>query len=104
MADDALRFNITKDDLSGFAGKGPAFVTFGETRGRDTPSDMQRLESTRQVYISLAGSELTLAMVLARFGIPAAYITRLPDNPYGWLGRDTARGQGVNTAYFVWAS
>jgi len=104
MADDALRFNITKDDLSGFVGKGPAFVTFGETMVRDTPCDMQRLENTRQVYISLAGSELTLAMVLARFGIPAAYITRLPDNPYGWLVRDTARGQGINTDYFVWAS
>ena len=65
---------------------------------------MQRLESTRQVYISLAGSELTLAMVLARFGIPAAYITRVPDNPYGWLVRDTARSQGINTDYFVWAS
>ncbi len=104
MADDALRFNITKDDLSGFAGKGPAFVTFGETMVRDTPCDMQRLENTRQVYISLAGSELTLAMVLARFGIPAAYITRVPDNPYGWLVRDTARGQGINTDYFAWAS
>jgi len=104
MADEALRFNITKDDLGGFAGKGPAFVTFGETMVRDTPCDMQRLESTRQVYISLAGSELTLAMVLARFGIPAAYITRVPDNPYGWLVRDTARGQGINTDYFVWAS
>ncbi len=42
-------------------------------------------------------------MVLARFGIPAAYITRVPDNPYGWLVRDTARGQGINTDYFVWA-
>lgn len=104
MADDGLRFNITKDDLSGFAGKGPAFVTFGETMVRDTPADMQRLESTRQVYLSLAGSELTLSMMLARFGIPAAYITRLPDNPYGWLLRDTARSQGINTEYFVWAS
>jgi len=104
MADDALRFNITKDDLSGFAGKGPAFVTFGETMVRDTPADMQRLESTRQVYLSLAGSELTLSMALARFGIPSAYITRLPDNPYGWLVRDTARSQGINTDFFVWAS
>jgi 2-dehydro-3-deoxygluconokinase len=42
-------------------------------------------------------------MVLARFGIPSAYITRIPDNPYGWLIRDTARSQGINTAYVVWA-
>ena len=59
-----------KDDLSRFSAKGPAFVTFGETMVRDTPCDMQRLESTRQVYLSLAGSEFTLCMALARFGIP----------------------------------
>jgi len=99
----SLKFNITQDDLSSFAGKGPAFVTFGETMIRDTPSDQQRLEMTRQVLLSLAGSEFTLAMVLARFGIPSAYITRIPDNPYGWLIRDTARSQGINTAYVVWA-
>lgn len=95
--------NILKDDLSGFAGRGPVFVTFGETMVRDTPADLQRLEMARQVHLSLAGSEYTLAMVLARFGIPSAYITRVPDNPYGWLIRDTARGQGVNTDHFAWA-
>ena len=104
MADDRLRFNITKDDLSEFAGKGPAFVTFGETMVRDTPCDLQRLESTRQVHLSLAGSEFTLCVMLARLGIPTAYITRVPDNPYGWLLRDTARSQGINTDHIVWAS
>jgi 2-dehydro-3-deoxygluconokinase len=97
------QFNITKDDLGDFIGKGPAFVTFGETMVRDTPADFRRLEMTQQVLISLAGSEYTLAMVLARFGIPAAYVTRIPDNPYGWLVRDTARSQGINTDYIVWA-
>jgi len=103
MASKELALDITKDDLSNFAGKGPAFVTFGETLIRDTPVDMQRLERTGTVFLSLAGSEYTLAMTLARFGIPSAYITRLPDNPYGWLTRDTARSQGINTEYIVWA-
>jgi 2-dehydro-3-deoxygluconokinase len=103
MASKELTFDITKDDLSSFAGKGPAFVTFGETLVRDTPVDMQRLERTGTVFLSLAGSEYTLAMTLARLGIPSAYITRLPDNPYGWLTRDTARSQGINTDYIVWA-
>jgi len=98
-----VKMNIREDDLSSFVGKGPSFVTFGETMIRDTPNDSQRLEMTRQVLISLAGSEFTLAMVLARFGIPSAYITRIPDNPYGWLIRDTARSQGIETNYFVWA-
>ncbi len=99
-----LHFNITKDDLSRFAGKGPVFVTFGETLVRDTPADFQRLERTANVHISLAGSELTVATLLARFGIPSAYITRVPDNPYGWLVRDTARSHGIDTRYFVWAN
>ena len=101
--DSKVKLDITKDDLRAFAGKGPAFVTFGETLIRDTPCDMQRLELTRQVYISLAGSEYTLCMALARLGIPTAYITRVPDNPYGWLIQDTARSQGINTDHFVWA-
>lgn len=103
MCATGIKFDITKDDLNGFAEKGPAFVAFGETLLRDTPVDMQRLEMTRQVYISLAGSEFTLCMMLARLGIPNAYVTRLPDNPYGWLVRDTARSQGINTEYMVWA-
>lgn len=104
MSSPTLTFDITKDSLSAFAGKGAAFVTFGETMVRDTPADMQRPEATRLVHLSLAGSEFTLAVLLARFGVPSAYITRVPDNPYGWLLRDTARANGVNTDYFVWAS
>jgi 2-dehydro-3-deoxygluconokinase len=98
-----VKYDILKDDLSGLTGKGPVFVGFGETMVRDTPDDLQRPDSTRRVHISLAGSEYTLAMLLARFGISSAYITRVPDNPYGWLLRDTARGQGVDTRYIVWA-
>lgn len=103
MSDQSLKWDITKDDLSGFNHQGPAFVTFGETMLRDTPADMQRAEMAKVVHIAFAGSEYTLAMLLARFGIPSAYITRVPDNPYGWLLRDTARGQGINTDHFVWA-
>ena len=98
-----MKLDITKDDLSAFHGNGPVFISFGETLIRDTPVDMQRLELTHQVYLSLAGSEFTLTMLMSRFGIPAGYITRVPDNPYGWLVRDTARSQGINTDHFVWA-
>lgn len=103
MSATGFNFDIGNDDLRIFTNEGVAFVTFGETMIRDMPNDFQRLEMTRNILISLAGSELTLAMVLARFGIPSAYITRVPNNPYGWLIRDTARSQGINTDYFVWA-
>lgn len=95
--------NILKDDLSRFAGRGPAFVTFGETMVRDMPADNERPERTRQVWISMAGSELTLAVTLSRLGVPSSYITRVPDNPYGWMLRNLAREQGLDTSHFVWA-
>jgi len=95
--------DIIHDDLSAFAGRGAAYVTLGETMVRDTPADDERLERTRQVSVSLAGSEFTLAVMLARLGVPSAYVTRVPDNPYGWMLRNVAREQGVDTAHFVWA-
>jgi 2-dehydro-3-deoxygluconokinase len=98
-----MPFNILQDDLSSYSPGHPSFVTFGEAMVRDTPADMERPERTRQVFLSFAGSELTLAMGLCRLGIPTAFITRVPDNPYGRSLRNTARGQGINTDHFVWA-
>ena len=101
--EDRLTYDILKDDLTAFAGAGPAFVTFGEVMVRDTPADMERPERTRMVYLSMAGSEYTLAIALSRLGIPSSYVTRVPDNPYGVAVRNIAREQGVATDHFVWA-
>ncbi len=99
----AMQFDITKDDLAAFAGRGAAFVTFGEVMVRDTPADMERPERTRLVHLSMAGSEYTLALGLSRLGIPSAYITRVPDNPYGRAVGNIAREHGVHTDHIVWA-
>jgi 2-dehydro-3-deoxygluconokinase len=96
-------YRITRDDLSQFANRGPAFVTFGEVMVRDTPADMERPERTRLVQLSMAGSEYTLAMGLSRLGIPSSFITRVPDNPYGRALRNIAREQGLNTDHIIWA-
>ena len=96
-------FDILKDDLGEWNGRGPAFVTYGEVMVRDTPADQERPERTRLVHLSMAGSEYTLAIALSRLGVPAAYITRVPDNPYGRAVRNIAREQGVSTEHFVWA-
>lgn len=98
-----MAIDITADDLSALQGGGARFVTFGEVMVRDTPTDAERLERTRQVYLSMAGSEYTLAMGLSRLGVPSSFITRVPDNPYGWQVRDIARAQGLDTSHFVWA-
>jgi 2-dehydro-3-deoxygluconokinase len=92
--------DIMKDKMPD---EGPLFVTMGEVMVRDTPADAERPERTRLVHLSMAGSEYTLAMGLSRLGIPAAYITRVPDNPYGRAARNILREQGVNTDFLVWA-
>ncbi|MEN6478106.1 MAG: sugar kinase [Anaerolineales bacterium] len=99
----AAALNILADDLTALNAQGPAFVTLGEVMVRDTPADEERLERTRQVHLSMAGSEFTLAMGLQRLGVQTAFITRTPDNPYGWALRDLARSQGIDTSHFVWA-
>jgi 2-dehydro-3-deoxygluconokinase len=100
---DARVYDILEDDLSSLGSQGPAFVTFGEVMVRDTPADGERPERTRTVYLSMAGSEYTLAIALSRMGIPSSYITRVPDNPYGRAVRNIARAEGVSTDYMVWA-
>lgn len=97
-------YPITTDDLSAFTGQTGVFVTMGEVMVRETPADQERLERTRTVHLSLAGSEFTLAVGLSRLGIPSSYITRIPANPYGIQVRNTAREQGINTDHLVWAS
>ena len=96
-------FDIERDDLSSLLQEGCTFVALGEVMVRDTPADSERPERTRLVHLSMAGSEYSVAIGLARLGIPSAYVTRVPDNSYGRAARNIARENGVNTDYFVWA-
>ncbi|TFG70261.1 MAG: sugar kinase [Anaerolineales bacterium] len=100
---ETLKWDITKDDMRLFDGKKPVFVTFGEVMVRDTPADLERPERTRLVHLSMAGSEYTLAMGLARFGVSTSFITRVPDNPYGRAVGNIARENGMATDHIVWA-
>ena len=103
MSTSAPLCDIMSDDLTPFEHQQPVFVTFGEVMVRDTPADDERLERTRAVDVSMAGSEFTLAVMLSRLGIPSSFVTRVPDNPYGWMLRNLAREQGVSADHFVWA-
>lgn len=97
------KYDIMTDDLHEFHRDEPVFVTFGETMIRDTPADMQRAERTRRLDISLSGSEHILCVGLGRLGIPCRYVTRVPDNPYGWMLRNVSREMDIDTSHFVWA-
>jgi 2-dehydro-3-deoxygluconokinase len=96
-------FDIAEDEFDPSQELNSIFVTFGEVMVRETPADWERPERTRHVYLSMAGSEYTLAIGLSRFGVPSSYITRVPDNPYGRAVRNIAREHGVITDHLVWA-
>jgi 2-dehydro-3-deoxygluconokinase len=78
-------------------------VTFGETMIRLSPPDFQRLEQASRLNISVGGSELTVAAGVARLGLHAAWVSRLPDNPLGRMVRNKAREMGVDTSHILWS-
>ncbi len=80
-----------------------AFLSIGEVMIRDTPADDERLERTRLVRISPAGSEFSIAIGVSRMGIPSRFVTRLPDNPYGRMVESVAKENGVDASHFAWA-
>ena len=80
----------------------PEVVTFGECMLRLSPPDFQRLEQATQLNITVGGSELNVAAGVARLGLSAAWISRLPENPLGRMVRNKAREMGVDTSFVVW--
>jgi 2-dehydro-3-deoxygluconokinase len=77
-------------------------VTFGEAMLRLSPPGRARLEQASSLDVWPAGSELNVAVGLARLGDAAAWVSRLPRNPLGRLIESHARANGVDTAHVSW--
>ena len=58
-------------------------VSFGEAMIRMTPPHNERLERTLSLDLTVGGAELNTAVTLACLGVPARWITRLPDTSLG---------------------
>ncbi|HEY1953129.1 MAG TPA: sugar kinase [Gemmatimonadaceae bacterium] len=71
-------------------------VTFGEAMVRLTPPDFRRIEQARSFDAYVGGGELNVAVAAARMGVPARWVSRLPDNPLGRMIAAGARQQGVD--------
>lgn len=78
-------------------------VTLGEAMIRLNPPDFLRLEQTTTLQVTVGGSELNVATGLARLGMSAAWVSRLPDNALGWQTRNKAREMGVDTSHIIWS-
>ncbi|MGH9720767.1 MAG: PfkB family carbohydrate kinase, partial [Bryobacteraceae bacterium] len=55
-------------------------VTFGEIMLRLAPPGFERFLQTPQFVATFGGGEANVAVAVAGFGLPAAYVTVLPPN------------------------
>ncbi|CAB1069610.1 2-dehydro-3-deoxygluconokinase (EC [Olavius algarvensis Delta 1 endosymbiont] len=77
-------------------------VTFGEAMIRLSPPDFKRLEQTTTLDLNIGGSELNVAVGVARLGLKSAWVSRLPDNPLGRMIANKARELGVDVTPVIW--
>jgi 2-dehydro-3-deoxygluconokinase len=73
-------------------------VTFGEIMMRLATPGRLRFAQATQFDVTYGGGEANVAVSLAQFGLDAAFVTRVPDNPFGDAVVQTLRGLGVDTA------
>jgi 2-dehydro-3-deoxygluconokinase len=77
-------------------------VSFGEAMLRLTPPRHEPLERALSLDISPGGAELNSAVTAAALGVPAVWVSCLPENP---LGRNLARqalASGVDLSRVRW--
>ena len=77
-------------------------VTLGETMLRLAPPNFERLEQARTFDVTAGGSESSTAVGIARLGLKAAWVSKLPDNPLGRFIVNKIREHGVDTLHVVW--
>ncbi len=76
-------------------------VTFGEIMLRLAVPNHLRLGQSGAFSASFGGGEANVAVSLAKFGIPASLITRLPDNDLADWCLQELRSHGVDTGSII---
>ncbi len=76
-------------------------VTFGEIMLRLMPPNWERVKVTRVFEALYAGGEANVAVSLANYGVPAVYVTRVPDNDLGDGCLAYLRQYGVITEHIL---
>jgi 2-dehydro-3-deoxygluconokinase len=76
-------------------------VTFGELMLRLAPPGLERFLQTPQFVATFGGGEANVAVALANFGLPAAFVTVMPSNPIADAAIGELRRFGVDTSKIV---
>ncbi|MBC8143758.1 MAG: sugar kinase, partial [Armatimonadetes bacterium] len=79
----------------------PKVVTFGEIMMRLSPPGYERVLQCTQWERTFGGAEANVAVSLAQFGVHAAFVTKLPQNPVAQACVNELRGLGVDTSGIV---
>jgi 2-dehydro-3-deoxygluconokinase len=82
---------------------GKQTVTFGELMLRLAPPGLERFLQTPQFQASFGGGEANVAVALAQFGLPAAFVTALPDNAIADAAIAELRSFAVDTSHIIHA-
>ena len=73
-------------------------VSFGEIMMRLATPGRLRFGQAAQFDVTYGGGEANVAVSLANFGLDAAFVSKLPQNPFGDAAVQTLRGLGVDTS------
>ncbi len=76
-------------------------VTFGEIMLRLATPGYLRVHQASQFDVTFGGGEANVAVSLANYGLPARFVTRLPDNDLGEAAMMNLRKYGVDTSHIV---
>jgi len=76
-------------------------VCFGEIMLRLAPPGYLRFEQAQSFEVVYGGGEANVSVSLANFGVDAAFVTKLPDNPIGQSAINELRRYGVDTSKIV---
>lgn len=76
-------------------------VTFGEIMLRLSPPGYLRITQTPTFEASFGGAEANVAASLAKFGMPAEFVTRLPNNDLGEACLAYLRRYAVGTRFIL---
>ena len=77
-------------------------VTFGEIMLRFSTQAFSRFTQSTAFDVTYAGAEANVAVSLANFGIPAAHVTRFPQNDLGEAATQALRKYGVDTSSIIY--
>lgn len=73
-------------------------VTFGEIMARMAAPDHLRLRQARNIEVTYAGAEASVAVSICNFGGSARYLTALPRHALGEATMDALRATGIDTS------